>query len=341
VNARARRVDRLELEQLPGGQPVRLWLEIVHDGFGAPLEVPVLVIRGERPGPVFGITAAVHGNELNGIPVIHRLVQRISAEKLRGTIVAAAPVNVPGFHRHVRRFVDQRDLNSMFPGRPHGHTSHVYANRLIERLIRHFDYLVDLHTASFGRQNSLYVRADMREPMTNEMAHLARPEIILHNPPSDSTLRGAAAELDIPSITVEIGDPQVFQPKYIKPTLTGIRSMLSRVKMLPKRSVAPGRPPVLCKSSRWIYTDHGGLLEVFPRVTDAVAEGDLIARQRDIFGDVVREYTAPSSGVVIGRSTNPVGQTGARILHLGKVVDELPPPTAEETAEPAEDEQDP
>ena len=175
----------------------------------------------------------------------------------------------------------------------------------------------------------------MRESMTARLAHLARPQIVLHNPPSDATLRGAAAELDIPSITVEIGDPQVLQPKYIKPALTGIRSMLSEVKMLPKRSVAPGRPPVLCRSSRWIYTDHGGLLEVIPRVADMLAEGDLVARQRNIFGDIQRDYYAPYGGVVIGRSTNPVGQTGARIVHLGRVVDRLPPPQddGEQTAE--------
>ncbi|MFK7986763.1 MAG: succinylglutamate desuccinylase/aspartoacylase family protein [Sandaracinaceae bacterium] len=334
----ARHVAELDLAQLPGGRPNRLWLEIVHDGFGAPLAVPVIVIKGNKPGPVFGITAAVHGNELNGIPVIHRLVERLEPDKLRGTIVAAAPVNVPGFHRNIRRFVDQRDLNSAFPGKPDGHASAVYAHRLIERLAKHFDFLVDLHTASFGRENSLYVRADMRHSISARLAVLARPQIILHNPPSDRTLRGAAAELDIPAITIEIGDPQVTQPKYIKPTLTGIRSMLAEVKMLPKRAVAPGRPPVLCKSSRWIYTDHGGLLEVFPKVAEMVAEGDLIARERDIFGDVVCEYHAPHSGVVIGRSTNPVGQTGARILHLGEVVDELPVDVLDEPAETAEDE---
>lgn len=333
----APRVDRLSLDDIPKGQLVRMWLEVGHDSFSAPLAVPVVVIRGSKPGPVFGVTAAVHGNELNGIPVIHRLIQRTSPDKLRGTLVTAAPVNVPGFHRHTRRFVDGRDLNTVFPGKSDGHTSHVYASRLLDRLIRHLDFLVDLHTASFGRQNSLYVRADMREPMTSKLAYLARPEIILHNPPSDSTLRGAAAAADIPAITVEIGDPQVFQPKYIKSTLTGIRSMLSEVEMLPRRSVAPGRPPILCKSSHWIYTDHGGLLSVLPDVTDTVAEGDLIARQADIFGDVVREYHAPSPGVVIGRSTNPVGQTGARILHLGDVVGTLPPPTAEEPPEIAED----
>ncbi|MEZ4337522.1 MAG: succinylglutamate desuccinylase/aspartoacylase family protein [Sandaracinaceae bacterium] len=269
--------------------------------------------------------------------MIHRLVERIDASKLRGTLVMAAPVNVPGFHRNARRFVDQRDLNTMFPGRPDGHASHVFAHRLLDRLVRHFDYLVDLHTASFGRENSLYVRADMRDPPTAELAKLARPQIILHNPPSDRTLRGAAAELDIPAITVEIGDPQVLQPKYIKPTLTGIRSMLAEVDMLPKRAVAPGPPPTLCKASRWIYTDHGGLLSVMPQVNEFVAEGDLLARQRDVFGDVVREYHAPYSGVVIGRSTNPVGQTGARIVHLGRVTDVLPPPPSEVPPETAED----
>ncbi len=333
----ARAVESLDLEQIPSGRPVRLWLEIVHDSLGMPLAVPVVVLKGERPGPVFGITAAVHGNELNGLPVIHRLTERIDVAKVRGTIVTAAPINIPGFHNHERRFVDQRDLNGVFPGRVDGHASGVYAYRVIDRLVRHFDYLVDLHTASFGRENSLYVRADMRAEMSASMAHLARPQIILHNPPSDRTLRGAAAELGIPAITIEIGDPQVLQPRYIKPTLTGIRSMLAEVKMLPKRPVAPGRPPVLCKSSRWIYTDHGGLLEVFPQVADMVREGELIARQRDIFGDVVREYHAPHGGVIIGRSSNPVGQTGSRIAHLGRVVESLPRPGEEDEPEIAED----
>lgn len=321
-------VTELKIDELPSGRVLRFWLEIVHDGFGMPLCVPVIIIRGARPGPVFGITAAVHGNELNGIPVIHHLLERTDAAKLRGTLVAAAPLNIPGFHRNTRGFLDQRDLNAQFPGRPDGNVSQVYAHRLVDRLVRHFDYLVDLHTASFGRENSLYVRADMREPMTAQLAHLAKPQIILHNPPSDATMRGAAAEQDIPSITIEIGDPQVLQPRYIKPTLTGIRSMLAEVKMLPKRPVAPGNPPVLCKSSRWIYTDHGGLLEVLPKVADTVAEGELVARQRDIFGEVIQDYRAPSAGIIIGRSTNPVGQTGARIVHLGDIVPTLPVPTS-------------
>lgn len=328
MTAGARRMEALELDALPRGRLSPCWVDVVQDGFGAPVAVPVLVARGERPGPVFGLSAALHGNELNGIPVVHRLMDEIDVSKLRGTVVAVVVANPVGYHRHQRRFGDDKDLNRLFPGTPHGTPSQVFVRRLLDRVIARFDFLVDLHTASFGRVNSLYVRADMRDGPTAVLARLARPQIILHKPPSDRTLRGAAAELRIPSITIEIGNPQVIQAAYIRPTLVGVRSMLAEAKMLPRRNVAPGKPPVLCDRSRWIRTTHGGLLEVFPAVTDLVEEGEFIARQTDIFGALCKEHRAPEAGIVIGKSTNPVGSSGSRLIHLGRVVDELGPDDA-------------
>ena len=314
-------VEELDLASLPRDCKLPLHVEIFHDGLGQPVYLPLLVARGKRPGPVFGITAAVHGNELNGIPVIHRLFEQLDTKALRGTVVAVVAVNVPGVLLHQRPLSDGSDLNHTFPGRADGTVGEVIAHRLLERIVRHFDSLLDLHTASFGRVNSLYVRADMTNQPTAALAYLLRPQIVVHNPPSDRTLRGAAAELGIPAVTVEIGDPNRFQPNYVKTTLIGVRAALGEMHMLPKRVVAPGPEPVLCARSYWLYADHGGLLEVHPRVTDHVAEGEVVASLRDIFGEVVREYRAPEAGVVVGRSVNPVGQTGARILHLGVLAD--------------------
>ena len=67
----------------------------------------------------------------------------------------------------------------------------------------------------------------------------------------------------------------------------------------------------------WMYADRGGLLEVLPRPTELVSRDERVAVLRNAFGDIIREYHAPQDGVVIGKSVNPVGQTGARILHLG------------------------
>ncbi|MFA9412548.1 MAG: succinylglutamate desuccinylase/aspartoacylase family protein [Deltaproteobacteria bacterium] len=310
------------LDDFPRGQLSRLYVDLVANGLAQDILLPLLIARGKRDGPVFGLTAAVHGNELNGIRVIHDLIRHIDTKQLNGTVVALVVVNVPGLYRHQREFVDGSDLNHLFPGRPDGNVAQVYAHRIVDRIVNRFDYLVDLHTASFGRVNSLYVRADMTQAATATMAYLQRPQIIVHNPASDHTLRGAAMDLGIPAITLEIGDPQKFQPTYVRSSRIGLRAVLAAAGMLPRRPVAEGPEPVLCERSYWMYSDRGGLLEVLPRPTDRVSQGERVAMLRNAFGDVIREYHAPEDGIVIGKSVNPVGQTGARILHLGVVATE-------------------
>ncbi len=309
--------DTLGLDRLPMGEISRFWLTITHDGLGRPIQVPVIAARGVRPGPVFGLTAAVHGDELNGIPVIHRLFEWLDPNALRGTLVAVPVVSVPAFRRKLRRFPDGDDLNHEFPGHPEGPETQVYAYRFVEKVMKHLDIMVDLHTASRGRVNSLYVRADMSDPTAASMARLQRPQIILDNPPSDGTLRGSAAALGIPAITVEVGDPQRFQPLFIKRGLSGLKAILADTGLTRKRPPKPLPAPIICARSSWLRTDTGGLLEVFPEVATMVREGEVVARIKDVFGHQTAEYRAPHDGIVIGKSVDPVADTGARVLHLG------------------------
>jgi predicted deacylase len=189
----ATQVEELDLAALAPGEH-RLRLALGEDGTSACVRIPVHVLKGRQPGPVVGITAAIHGNEVNGIPTIHRLYRRLNAETLKGTVVAAAPVNLPGFLRNQREFSDGKDLNRLFPGKPDGYEGQVYAHAVIQRLVRHFECLLDLHTASFGRINSLYIRADMTRTQTAELARVIRPQSIVHNRSGDGTLRGAAED---------------------------------------------------------------------------------------------------------------------------------------------------
>lgn len=320
-------VDELDLEQCPRGTSTRLMVDLIHDGLGRSLRLPVMVGRGKHPGPVLGLTAALHGNELNGIPVIHRLFETLDFKALRGTVVGIIVVNVPAYLNNERTFDDRTDMNHVMPGKPKGNIADIYAYRFIERIIKRFDYLIDLHTASFGNINSLYVRADMTHEVTAKMAYLQRPQIILHNSPSDRTLRGAAMELGIPAITVEIGDPQVFQSRQVKASLGGVRRVMAEIGMASRRSIKPGPPPVLCDRSGWLFSDQGGLLEVLPKPTEIISANQVIALQRNIFGEVIKQYRAPHDGIVIGKSVNPVAQTGARILNLGHIANPEEHPT--------------
>lgn len=298
------------------------WLHLVDDALGLPVCLPVLIAKGHQPGPVLGITGVVHGDEVNGVAVIHALFAKLDPARLRGTVLAVPVVNVSAFHQHARRTPHGMDLNHHFPGSPDGNDIQVYAHRLLGRLVRHLDGLLDLHTASRGRANCLYVRADMSREDTARMAYLQRPQIILHNPASDGTLRGASSEMGIPAITVEVGNPSRFQREYIRKSVIGIRSVLVDWNMIRKRPVVLGPEPAICSKSIWMYTDQGGLLEVLPKVTDQVEEGDVVAHIVDPFGNPIAEYRAPFSGVVIGRAMDPVAATGARILHLGKLADD-------------------
>ena len=314
-NHELRRIESLEKDLVKPGTVEYFWLSIVSDGFGSHINIPVMIARGLEDGPTVGLTAAIHGNELNGIPVIQRLFGEVEVTELRGTIIGVPVVNVPAFIRKKRRFNDGVDLNHIMPGRSDGSLSQVYAHRFIERLVKHFDYLIDLHTASFGRVNSYYVRADMEQPETRELALLQNADIIVHNPPSDGTLRGAADELGIPAVTLEVGNPSIFQKKLIRSGVEGIHNVLCHLKMIDDDIVKPINDTVICRNSYWIYTDRGGLLTINVDLRALLEKGDRIATIRDIFGQNMKEYFAPESGIVIGKSISPVNQTGGRILH--------------------------
>ena len=307
----------LDIEQTPRGETRRFMLHIVTDGMAVPIFVPVIVVRGIEDGPIVGITAAVHGDELNGIPVIQRLVSNLRPKRMRGTVVGVPGVNMPSLVRRQRRFIDGTDLNHIMPGKPDGTVSEVYAYRIVDRVVRHFEVLFDLHTASFGRVNSYYIRADMANEAVRRMALQQSAQIVVHNPPGDGTLRGAADDLGIPAITLEVGDPNTFQRGVIRSTATGIHNYLIELGVTDGTIEPPEQESILCSRSYWLYADTGGLLTVRPKIMQHIHAGEQIAVLRNPFGDLIRSYTAPEDGIVIGHSVNPLCQTGGRILHLG------------------------
>ncbi|KCV68412.1 hypothetical protein H696_04706 [Fonticula alba] len=307
----------LDLNSLPSGRVSRMWIALATDGLGLPIRVPVMVAKGVKRGPVLGITAALHGNELNGIPLIHRLFREIDCTELSGCLVAVSIANPPGFLRQQRGYLDGSDLNRLMPGKPTGTAGQQYSYYLLERIVKKFDYLLDMHTASTGRVNSLYVRANMINPVTAKMAILQHPQIIVHNTGPDGSLRGAAHALGIHAITVEVGDPQRFHRRFIHFAHLGVENIMCHLKMVPRQSTRPEKDAVVCTRSFWMFTQSGGILTVLPEINDWVRAGDVVARVYNVFGDLIAQYIAPENGIVVGKSVNPVCSSGDRILHLG------------------------
>ncbi len=315
-------IDELNLNNFPSGKINKVRINLMTNGMGEFYKIPVIIIKGKQTGPVLGMTAAVHGNELNGITIIHRLIKEINIQKLKGTIVAVPVVNIPAFLNNTRYFIDGSDLNRQFPGKAEGTGGQVYTFKVMQKIISKLNYLIDLHTASFGRINSIYVRANIKSDITAKMAYLQRPQIIVHNYGQDGTLRSAAGDVGVNAITVEVGNPSRFQKSLIKPSIIGIYNVLSHFKMLPRLEKLPKHKPIVCSKSYWLYSDLGGLLEVYPENVSILNKGDVIAKIKNVFGETLKEFVVPEGPcVIVGKSTNPVCFTGGRIVHIG-IIDE-------------------
>ena len=317
--------ENLVIEEFEKGQVHRVYVHLTDNALGTPWRLPVIIVKGAMDGPILGITAALHGNELNGISTIFKLIDDIDPKNLKGSLVLIPICNVPGYLMNQRAFSDSVDLNRIMPGSPDGATSKLYAHFLTSKVISRFDYLLDLHTASPGRVNSLYIRADLEKDETRTLAYLQNPQIIVQKYDEDGTLRGWANENNIPAITIEIGNPNAFQHSLIDETLDGIINTLRHLHMIEGQVKDMVTNAHVCDHSYWIYSRKGGIVDVAPNLADKVKKGQLIAIVYDVFGQVKEEIHADKNGVVIGKNVNPNCEAGTRILHLG--VDLIEPDT--------------
>lgn len=309
--------EELNLAKLKNGEVHRVQIQLSDNAMGVPWRVPVIIIKGIKKGPVLGITAAIHGDELNGISTIFKLIEQVSPKKLSGTLVLVPICNVPGFLSNQRRFSDNQDLNRIMPGRETGSPSNIYAFQFINKIVKKFDFLLDLHTASHGRVNSLYLRADIDSEETRTLAYLQHPQIIVKKYDEQGTLRGWANDHNIPAITIEIGNPNSFQHELIDETLDGILNTMKYFKMLKGEVQDHITDAVICDHSYWLYSNKGGIIDVFPKLADEIKEGQLIAKVYDVFGQIKEEIYSDRAGVVIGKNVRPNCDAGTRVLHLG------------------------
>lgn len=314
----------IRLEECAAGARTDLRVALFQDALGSPIEVPFVVLRGRHPGPVVGISAAVHGNELNGIKIIHNLLNNLDPEEMRGSLLCAPVVNVPGFRVGRREFpMDGVDLNHVFPGKADGTPSEQYARAFLITFLTGCNYLIDVHTASEGRINSMYVRADLTSELAREFALLMGPEIVLHVRGGDGSLRNAARVRGIPAITVEAGNPSVFQGRMVLEAELGIRNILTKLGIV-HSEIELKRTPVICKQSKWLRTQAGGLLETRFHLCQRIEKDQLLAEISDPYGHLAAAYRAPFDGIVIGMSKSPLAVMGTRYCHLGVIGEPTP-----------------
>ncbi len=302
--------------EVPAATATRLaWLPgASFEGISVP--TPVLVVNGARAGPTLCLTAALHGDELNGIEIVRRVMYNLEPEELSGAVIGVPIVNLQGFRRGSRYLPDRRDLNRYFPGNPTGSSAARIAYSFFNQVILHCDALVDLHTGSFHRTNLPQLRADLSHPEVLALTQQFGATVALHSARHGNTLRQAAVDHGIPAVTLETGESMRLQEDAVDHGVRGIRSLLSNMGML-KRSGFWGQAEPAYYRSAWVRANSGGILFNKVELGETVDEGDTLGTITDPITNVRSEVVSPYDGRVLGMALNQVVLPGFAAYRIG------------------------
>lgn len=310
-------------EQIPPGSAKRLSWSATELFAGVSIATPVLVVNGKQPGPTLCLTAAVHGDELNGIEIVRRVMHHLEPDALSGTVIGVPIVNLQGFRRGSRYLPDRRDLNRFFPGNTRGSSASRIAHSFFNEIVSHCDALVDLHTGSFERSNLPQLRADLRNPDVVTLTEGFGATVILHSRPTAGTLRYAATAAGIPTVTLEAGGPTAVELQEVKHGVKGVETLLNTLGMVKKIRLWGDAEPVYYRSS-WIRADRGGILLADVSLGSTVREGDLLGTITDPMNNASSRLFSPYSGRIIGMARNQVVMPGFAVFHVGFETEEAP-----------------
>ena len=303
-------------ETVAPGERKTVRLPIADLYTGESISMQVHVVCGRRPGPVLFVSAAIHGDELNGVEVIRRLLKRKTIKSIRGTLLAVPIVNVHGFLDQSRYLPDRRDLNRCFPGSSRGSVAARMAHTFMNEIVARSDYGIDLHTGAINRSNLPQIRANIDHAETREFAMAFGAPVVVPASIRDGSLRECAAERGLPVLIYEGGEALRFDELSIRAGLKGTLLAMRHIGMLSANKKPNTVAPVMAASTRWVRAPDSGIVTGKAKLGARVSEGQSLASIGDPLGTSEVAVAAPFDGIVIGCSNLPLAHEGDALFNV-------------------------
>ena len=309
--------------EVPRGQRRTIDLPAAKLYTHTPLTMPVQVVRGWREGPTLFVSGVIHGDELNGVEIVRRLLRHSALKRLRGTLIAVPVVNVHGLIHHSRYLPDRRDLNRSFPGSEKGSLTARLANLFMEEIVERCDYGIDLHTGARDRANLPQIRAQLDDEETLRLARAFGVPVLLNSDLRDGSLRQVAAERGVRVLLYEAGEALRFDQLGIRAGVVGILNVMRELGMLPpaKARKRPRPEPVVARSTSWVRAPESGIVRLIAPLGGRVEKDQRLATIADPFGERENTVDSPWNGIVIGRSMLPLANEGEALFHIARFRD--------------------
>ena len=302
--------------QISPGDRVNVSLPVADLYTSTSLSMPVKVICGRQAGPVLFVSAAIHGDELNGVEIIRRLLKRKVLRSIRGTLLAVPIVNVHGFLDQSRYLPDRRDLNRSFPGSSKGSIAARLANIFTKQILSNADYGIDLHTGAINRSNLPQIRANLDDVQTLDIARAFGAPVIINSNIRDGSLRECASDQGLPMLIYEAGEALRFDETSIRAGIRGILNVMRHIGMLSASKTQKHVTPIVARSTQWVRAGTSGIVSGKAKLGSTIKKGQRLAIVGDPLGEDEEDVVAPFDGIVIGRSNLPLAHEGDALFHL-------------------------
>ncbi|MBZ0131350.1 MAG: succinylglutamate desuccinylase/aspartoacylase family protein [Thiohalobacteraceae bacterium] len=285
----------------------------------APITIPVHVLHSRHPGPRLFLSGAVHGDEINGVEIIRRVLKLGTLKRLRGTLIAVPIVNVHGFINQSRYLPDRRDLNRSFPGSDSGSLTARVANLFLREIVAKCTHGIDLHTAAIHRENLPQVRGNLDDPEIERMAHSFGAPVILNGALVEGTLRKLASDQGVHTLLYEAGEALRFDELCIRGGVRGIVAVMRELGMLPAaKRHAPPRKAIVARSTTWTRAPQSGILRATVRLGARVEASARLGVIADPFGEREADVISSAAGIIIGRTNIPLVHEGDALFHIAR-----------------------
>lgn len=313
-------VFELNGTQVPPGERTSIDLSVGRLYTHSEITMPVYVVNGKRPGKRLFLSAAIHGDEINGVEMIRRILAMPSLKQLHGTLIAVPVVNVHGFIHTSRYLPDRRDLNRSFPGSSEGSLTARLAHLFMTHIVNNATHGIDIHTAAIHRNNLPQVRGDLDNPEVATLANAFGIPVLLSSPGPDGALRRVATDTGVPTLLYEAGEALRFDEFSIRAGVRGIVNVMRCLGMLPSRTKKRQKmfSPFIARSSLWVRAPESGIIRALVPLGARVRKGESLGIIADPFGEKEITVKAPGDGVVIGRADLPLVNEGDALFHIAR-----------------------
>lgn len=320
-------------EQVAPGQRRIVDMPVSKLSNHTPVTLPVHVLHGIRPGPTMFVSAAIHGDELNGVEIIRRLLRTLQPGNINGTLLCVPVVNAYGFIGRSRYLPDRRDLNRSFPGSSGGSLAARLAHLFLKEVVSRCSFGIDLHTAAVHRVNLPQIRCSIdKDRRAIDLAEAFGAQVVLESPDRAGSLRRSARDIGVDVLVYEGGEGLRFDEFAIAAGTRGIANVMLHRGMLelpdgvePEKVARTGESAVLiANASKWVRAPDGGIFRAVRTIGNAVSAGDIIGYVANPYEDSEIPVRSSVRGVIIGRTTLPVVNMGDALFHVAWSGDHMP-----------------